>query len=148
MFRDEKIREELAKIQKKRDELHQRYRGEKPHSPLLAEVRMMQATLDRNEKKLRQDLNEIVPPRDTTKGVNRTCPIHKAEMRVRRVPIVYGLLASDSPPEIKQRVFPYARSWWWGGCVITPHAPDEAIIYVCPACQRAEKRWMATHEVR
>ena len=89
---------------------------------------------------------ELQAGRDTTKGVSNVCPVHKAQMRIARAPIVYGLLMvrpTDPPRDVRSREFPFALDYLAGGCVVGDYT--EAKIYICPDCQHAEKQWRKTH---
>ena len=110
------------------------------------EIQEVLRTLAEREHDYASILNRIEAGRDSTKGVNNICPVHKRQMRVIRAPIAYGMpliLRSDPSPALRQAEFPFARNYWLGGCRVGPYT--EAKIYICLDCQRAEKQWRKTH---
>lgn len=112
----------------------------------LKEIHEVQQTLTNREREIAALLKKLEAGRDTTKGVNSVCPIHKTEMRIVRAPISYGLPMygpNDPPPALRLREFPFARDYWLGGCVVRGYT--EAKIYVCSDCQRAETQWRKKH---
>jgi hypothetical protein len=96
-------------------------------------------------RKAREEYEKLKADRDTTTGVSDICPVHKAKMRVQRVPIVYGMLSWDPTLDVRKRRFPNALVFYPGGCVETDISPSHAFIYICPDCRRAEKKWRSDH---
>jgi hypothetical protein len=112
----------------------------------LAEIQQVRAVLNKNEQFISEELKELKVPLDTIQGVSDICPVHNIRMRVRRAPIVYGLLIAYVPFDLRKRQFPFALKYWAGGCIVRDKST--ALIYTCPECLRAEKHWISDHNQR
>jgi hypothetical protein len=85
---------------------------------------------------------------DTTAQQSATCPTHHLTMTKLKVQISYGLIRFPEPQsssEVRQSEFPFARDKYLGGCVVRRDAPKYALIYLCPECKAAEKKWHDAH---
>lgn len=162
------LRADLAKIQRHRTELDQqekllREQQKKPEAQRdiikekadLEEIQLLRTSLDGQEKFLHEVQKKLEARRDTivdaTIGVSGICPVHHVKMGVQRVPIAYGLLIAGptSPPfHVEKRDFPFARSYWPGGCIVDGASPRRALIYICTDCQRAEKKWITARKTK
>jgi len=87
---------------------------------------------------------------DYTVGKSATCKVHRTEMTRTAVPIQYGMppwnekiKARDAASE---RGFPNARDRVEGGCVVERRNPRQAMIFVCPDCQRQAQMWDLKHK--
>jgi hypothetical protein len=116
----------------------------------LAEIPSVLAVLRETDKLVREEIKKtterIQTPVDRTEGISPICPVHGVKMRSKQVPILYGLLnpfPDDPTPDVRRHQFPYALTYWPAGCV--ERDPINAIIYICPECQGAEKRWRSEH---
>jgi hypothetical protein len=85
------------------------------------------------------------PPLDNTRDQSPECEVHHVGMAKMSVPISYGLPAYSKRTLARFKAstnsFPHADDWVGGGCVVTRHSPKEAIVFVCPDCQRAAQEW-------
>jgi len=43
-------------------------------------------------------------------------------------------------PLMRTRIVFVILNYWRGGCIIRDKS--KALVYICPECQRAEKRWI------
>lgn len=114
----------------------------------LAEIQRIRAALVQKEKALREELKILEGALDTTESVSNICPVHSVKMQTKRVPIGYGMRAQSptAPPfDVRKREFPFALNYWRGGCETSDLSPADAVIYICPGCQRAEKKWSNEH---
>ncbi len=96
-------------------------------------------------------------PADNTPNEPTTCELHEVETYTEIVPIHYGtpismfrkpdgtryLAPEEIDPDIRQKEFPLAAHWRWGGCCATDILC--ARVRICPECERAEKRWREEH---
>lgn len=85
---------------------------------------------------------------DTTAHQSVTCPTHHLTMTKLKVKISYGLIRFPEPQpsfQVQRSEFPFARDHYLGGCVIRRDSPKDALIYVCPECKAAEKKWYDAH---
>jgi hypothetical protein len=88
---------------------------------------------------------------DYTKNKSNICEVHTREMREVRVPIYYGTPDFwnekwKAEQEAIVASFPHAHEWLAGGCVRWFDSPKKATLFVCSACQNAEKKWKDTHK--
>jgi hypothetical protein len=84
---------------------------------------------------------------DRTRGASVTCEVHGWRMAKTNVPISYGLIRLNEYGLARQAAstnnFPHADQCVLGGCIVG--TPTQAVIYVCPECQKAQKEWEARH---
>jgi hypothetical protein len=78
------------------------------------------------------------------------CPVHGNYLQSGKIDIRYGY--PPAPPlgyfEAQEELFPYAKSWEIGGCVIViDDSEDQTPVEFCSECRRAEKDWEAEHEM-
>jgi hypothetical protein len=89
---------------------------------------------------------------DSTIGRDFTCEIHHIRMARTKVPVEFGLIAEGGGRpgyyDAAARLFPHARSYYLGGCVMSPELPRRAFIYVCPECRIAKENWYAQHPLK
>lgn len=73
------------------------------------------------------------------------CPIHKMKMDFELKPIVYGLMTKDnSMQEFKNKFFPYAESFYYGGCMQHGASPEQAKVFLCDECIAAKEIYNRT----
>jgi len=84
-----------------------------------------------HQKKLRDPLEEAC---DETGGKSEIYPVHKVKMRIREVPIRYGLYRGFG--SLQAAEFPFANEFISGGCVVIddPRMPKTGNVFVCPQC--------------
>jgi hypothetical protein len=112
----------------------------------LNEIDLVRANLRESLKSEEMRVKKMDAGEDYTAGVGDICPAHGVKMKRVRVPILYGLMIQRAPSALQEKAFPYAMDFHPGGCVISIYPCTEAWIYICPACQRAEKAWQAEHK--
>jgi len=79
-------------------------------------------------------------------GDDSPCAVYGEPRQLDRVPVVYGLLGyNPGYLDARRRRFPNANTSYAGGCVTTPHSPQEKAVYYCPECREAERRWVERH---
>lgn len=85
---------------------------------------------------------------DLTRGMPSTCEIHRTEMLKTNVPIEYGLIRLNDFGRARQAAstssFPHAQESVLGGCIVG--TATQAIIYICPDCQKALQKWELARE--
>ena len=85
---------------------------------------------------------------DRTKGLSATCEVHHRQMVKTNVPIDYGLIRLNEYGRARQaastNTFPHAQERVLGGCV--EGVATQALIYLCPDCQKALQRWDVARE--
>lgn len=98
-------------------------------------------------------------PQDYTPYEPKVCEVHHVEMRAALVPIHYGtpvsmfrnpdgtrrLAPGEIDPDLRQKLFPHAAHWTWGGCVVSNHSAQSARIRICGQCERDEQKWREEH---
>lgn len=98
------------------------------------------------------DTISYVPPDSKEKH----CPVHGSLLLRDRVEIAYGLIGlKPGYAEAEKRLFPEANLEVLGGCVVETQincdgtqlqtSPKYAEVLYCPACRRAQARWLKTH---
>jgi hypothetical protein len=93
-------------------------------------------------------LDQLQGTIDTTTHLSATCPTHHLTMTKLKVQISYRLIRFPEPQpssEVRRSEFPFARDKYLGGCVVRRDAPKYALIYLCPECKTAEKKWYEAH---
>ena len=88
---------------------------------------------------------------DTTTKQSDVCPAHGVRMAKRQVEITYGLPPASSPQparEVRAHKFPFGEPLYLGGCVVSDDSPKYALVYVCPQCELAAKKWFQAHTKR
>jgi hypothetical protein len=93
------------------------------------------------ERAILARIQKLTQSADKTRGVSPICPVHKVKMEKARVGIRYGMLRWDPAAEVRPKLFPFARDFIPGGCVITDDSPGHGTAYRCKWCVEAEKRW-------
>jgi len=85
---------------------------------------------------------------DWTKGSSATCEVHHTRMVKSNVPIQYGLIRLNEYGRSRQaastNIFPHAQECVLGGCIVG--TATQAVIYVCPDCQKALQKWEVARE--
>ena len=85
---------------------------------------------------------------DFTTGMPNTCEIHHTQMFETNVPMDYGLIRPDEYGQARQAAstnsFPHAQACVLGGCILG--TATQAVIYVCPDCQKALQKWEIARE--
>lgn len=85
---------------------------------------------------------------DLTRGLPSTCEVHHTQMLKTNVPIEYGLIRLNEYGRARQAArancFPHAQECVLGGCIVG--TPTQAVIYVCPDCQKALQKWEIARE--
>lgn len=74
------------------------------------------------------------------------CEVHHIPMEFKAVPVAYGLMRPnpDDPDDATEhRLFPHAREYVPGGCIVMADWPKTERIYVCRECQQAAAGWRA-----
>lgn len=72
--------------------------------------------------------------------IDRTvCPLHKATMKRRLVPVSYGYPMGEFM-EAAERDFPHA-AFTLGGCVMSNNSPKDEPAYACVTCEVAYQAW-------
>ncbi|PYS51016.1 MAG: hypothetical protein DMF68_05600 [Acidobacteria bacterium] len=94
-----------------------------------------------------------IPPE--SKG--KRCPVHGELLKRDKVEIIYGLIEfKPEYLEAEKRLFPYANTEDYGGCVIdnvvnpcdgteVQASPKYAEVLYCQRCRIAEAKWNKTH---
>lgn len=78
------------------------------------------------------------------RGEETICPVHDEPLQEDVVRIVYGyLLYKEGYGVARSQEFPYANSFFEGGCVIQPE--QWAKVLFCPMCREVEDAWHKTH---
>ena len=76
----------------------------------------------------------------------RKCKLHDTPLRYDRIPVRFGM--PPGPPdkyfESKEALFPNAKTWEMGGCVMGLESEHSSGVYYCSECRVAEKEWLAT----
>lgn len=73
------------------------------------------------------------------------CPIHKEKMDFVFKPIVYGLMKNDSSmQELKNKFFPFAESFYYGGDIHYGNSPEQAKVFICDECIFAKEVYIST----
>ena len=85
---------------------------------------------------------------DLTRGMNSICEIHQTQMLRTNVSIEYGLIRLNEYGRARQAAstnsFPHALECVLGGCIVG--TATQAVIYVCPDCQKALQKWEIASE--
>ena len=71
----------------------------------------------------------------------RKCELHGTVLTAMDVPISYGLPGFDPAWEVEKELFPNARSYILGGCLIDFNNPTTARRMVCEECRNAKDLW-------
>jgi hypothetical protein len=84
---------------------------------------------------------------DYTRGRSDRCEVHGTKMTRASVPIEYGLVRLNEWGKQLQTAstnsFPHAQESVLAGCIV--ENATQAVIYACPTCQEARKKWEAEH---
>jgi hypothetical protein len=75
------------------------------------------------------------------KRAEKRCELHDTPLERRQIPIGYGLPSYDPAWDVQKDLFPNARSYALGGCVIDSDAPAVKTAWVCDTCLEAERQW-------
>jgi len=85
---------------------------------------------------------------DLTRGMPSTCEVHHTQMFKTNAPIEYGLIRLNDYGRARQAAstnsFPHAQECVLGGCIVG--SATQAVVYVCPDCQKALQKWEVGHE--
>jgi hypothetical protein len=71
------------------------------------------------------------------------CGLHHIPMKLREVPIEYGMLAQSTIEAYCDPKFPHFREYAAGGCLVGEKKTTR--IYICPACVAACKEYSKAH---
>ena len=74
------------------------------------------------------------------------CKFHGTKLKRKKVPIRYGLPPYDEALAVKEQLFPNAKSYFLGGCVIDFDSPSHQNAMVCEDCREAEVLWRKENE--
>ena len=84
----------------------------------------------------------------TSGGISgpKVCKVHKEALAKGQVPIAYGLPVGDTPEyaRIRKALFPNAREYVLGGCVIGKRKYAE--VSYCQKCRDAKREWEKQQE--
>ena len=69
------------------------------------------------------------------------CKVHGTKLKRRMVPIHYGMPEYDKAWAVQEKLFPNAKPYLLGGCVIDFDSPSRQNAMVCMECQEAEALW-------
>lgn len=69
------------------------------------------------------------------------CAVHGAAKIEDTVPILNGQIYID--PATTN--FPNAWTFVAAGCTVTADSPTQAVVYFCPICREAERKWKRQH---
>ena len=79
----------------------------------------------------------------------RKCGLHNVGLKLGTREIRRGL--PPAPPEgffeAEETLFPNAKSFEIGGCLVSPDDVNEKRVYFCPECRKAELDWHAGRDV-
>ncbi len=79
----------------------------------------------------------------------RTCRIHNVPLNYGRAEIRRGY--PPAPPEgyfdAEENLFPLARTFELGGCVVDSDDKDEKRVRYCSVCREAQTKWLEGREV-
>lgn len=79
---------------------------------------------------------------------NTSCVIHKESLQLEQVRIKYGLIRfSREFLDAQPKLFPNARSFLLGGCLVGPNQPKTGEVRFCPKCRDAEQLWARDHSI-
>ncbi len=75
-----------------------------------------------------------------------TCSVHKVKLQEEEVPVRYGLIRfSADYIAAKNELFPNAKSFVLGGCIVSPTNAKTRNVKYCPQCRAAESAWREAH---
>lgn len=87
---------------------------------------------------------------DYTVGRSEICAVHQVKMTRTTVPIMYGLPLWNEKTTARSKasanLFPHAGDPPEGGCFVDPHNPKQAMVFVCPDCQRQAGAWNSGYD--
>ncbi len=69
------------------------------------------------------------------------CKLHGTKLKTKKVPIHYGMPTYDGAWAVQEQLFPNAKSYFVGGCVIDSDNPSDQEALVCEECREAEALW-------
>lgn len=75
-------------------------------------------------------------------GSSEKCTLHGERLRGDTVPWHYGITGDPIPYDVRQRLFPFARTERFGGCVVGPDSPMAEKVLFCPTCRRTRELWL------
>src|SRR5438094_6798248 len=77
---------------------------------------------------------------DTSRLVEKRCPLHNVPLKETTVSIVYGYLMRELVEQLVRPIFfPYANTTVGGGCI--PGPETEAQVFYCDVCCEAQRQW-------
>lgn len=71
----------------------------------------------------------------------KACDLHGTKLKKKEVPIRYGMPAYDAATEVREELFPNAKSYFLGGCMVDFDNPTSENEFVCEECREAEPQW-------
>jgi hypothetical protein len=78
------------------------------------------------------------------RGPERRCEVHGRVLREDSVPICYGLIVKlERFRKAQRQLFPNARTFLLGGCVVGRTSPKRARVRYCSACRAAQDHYCA-----
>jgi hypothetical protein len=77
------------------------------------------------------------------------CLLHKHDMIRKRVPVVLGYnfqpVDDTVPQAMRVESFPHSLEAFLSANAGKKRTPKTALVYICPDCQEAEKKWKQGH---
>ena len=71
----------------------------------------------------------------------KICKLHGTKLKKEKVPIHYGMPLYDEAWAVQEQLFPYAKSYFLGGCAVDFDNPSFRNAFVCEECREAEALW-------
>jgi hypothetical protein len=88
-----------------------------------------------------QTFNAVGSSKSFNKAPKMNCKIHGTKLKRTKVPISYGMPGYDKASAVREQLFPNAKSYVLGGCVIDFFNPSHQDAMVCEECREAEASW-------
>jgi hypothetical protein len=79
------------------------------------------------------------------------CELHKVKLINGQTQIVYGkpsMEVWEPYLEAESKLFPNAKVYKLGGCIISDESPHVINNQICPKCRKAEAEWRKTNKFR
>ena len=71
----------------------------------------------------------------------KVCELHGTKLKRKKVPIRYGMPGYDEAWAVQEELFPNAKSYFLGGCLVGLDDPSYQNAFVCEECREAEAVW-------
>ena len=75
------------------------------------------------------------------------CELHGTKLKRKKVPISYGLPPYDEAWAVEKQLFPNAKSYVLGGCLVDFDDPSDQYAFVCEECREAEGVWRRENDL-